>query len=301
MTHHWGYLGATTASLLFGISVTLNKIVLQDIHPLLVAGLIYFVAGILLLIIRCSPLRLQILALLETPTKTETTMTMKDYKVLIVAILSGSFLAPFLFMYGLDRTTAVNTSLLLNAESLFTVLIAITFLKERGMKKDYFGMILILVGALVVTSSGEFIKVESTRGFLGSVFVLAACLFWGIDNNLCRFLSKKHDLLLVTALKCSLGGLLLLLISIAMGVPILLPLKIVPYVFTIGALSIGFSILLFLFALREIGVMKTGVIFSTSSLVGAIVAFIVLDEPFTIIQMVAGVIMLYGIYLLYKK
>jgi drug/metabolite transporter (DMT)-like permease len=74
-----------------------------------------------------------------------------------------------------------------------------------------------------------------------------------------------------------------------------------PYLFTVGALSIGFSIMLFLFALREIGAMKTGVIFSTSSLIGALFAYIILQEPFTLIQAIAGVSMFYGVYLLYKK
>jgi drug/metabolite transporter (DMT)-like permease len=49
MTHHWGYVGAFTSAVLFGISSTLNKIALENVHPLVIAGMIYFVGGILLL------------------------------------------------------------------------------------------------------------------------------------------------------------------------------------------------------------------------------------------------------------
>jgi DME family drug/metabolite transporter len=59
-------------------------------------------------------------------------------------------------------------------------------------------------------------------------------------------------------------------------------------------------ILFFLFALRKIGSMRTGVIFSLSSLFGAALAFVVLREAFTPIQFAAGLIMLLGIYVLYR-
>ncbi|NJE77483.1 EamA family transporter, partial [Thermococcus sp. ES12] len=71
-----------------------------------------------------------------------------------------------------------------------------------------------------------------------------------------------------------------------------------PYVLTVGAFSIGFSIVLFLFALREIGAMKTGAIFSTSSLIGALFAFLILGENFTLLKAFFGILMFFGVYLL---
>jgi drug/metabolite transporter (DMT)-like permease len=65
-----------------------------------------------------------------------------------------------------------------------------------------------------------------------------------------------------------------------------------------GAFSIAFSILLFLFALRKIGSMRTGAIYSMSSLFGAILALLILKEPFSFIQVIAGAIMLLGVYVL---
>jgi drug/metabolite transporter (DMT)-like permease len=56
-----------------------------------------------------------------------------------------------------------------------------------------------------------------------------------------------------------------------------------------------------MFALREIGSMKTGVLFSTSSLFGAVFAFIVLREPLTVIQIAAGLVMFLGVYFLYRN
>jgi drug/metabolite transporter (DMT)-like permease len=58
--------------------------------------------------------------------------------------------------------------------------------------------------------------------------------------------------------------------------------------------------LLFLFSLRKIGSMRTGVIFSISSLFGAVFAFLVLSEPFNFVQLIAGLVTVLGIYVLYR-
>ena len=105
---------------------------------------------------------------------------------------------------------------------------------------------------------------------------------------------------MVTGLKCLIGGLVLLGISFFLGFSFTIPLVSIPYILFVGAFSIAFSILFFLFALRKIGSMRTGVIFSLSSLFGAALAFVVLRESFTVVQLVAGLVMILGIYVLYR-
>jgi len=302
MTHHWGYVSAVASALLFGISSTLNKIALENVHPTLIAGMIYFIGGVILFGIHSSPLSKKILALFESP-EIEPKITTKDFRILAFVILSGSVIAPFLLLNGLNQTTAINTSLLLNAESLFTALIAFVFLNERGAKREYLGIAMLLIGVVFVTTNGEFQKLTLTENIAGNLLIIGACLFWGMDNNLSRFLSKKRDIIMITGLKCFIGGLALLMIAFVVGVPFSIPLISIPYLLSVGAFSIAFSILLFLFALRKIGSMRTGVIYSTSSLFGALLAFFILRERFTIIQLVAGIIMLLGVYalILYGK
>ncbi len=301
MTHHWGYVGAFASAALFGISSTLNKIALENVHPLVIAGIIYFVGGILLFGIHLSPLHKKLLSLFETTSETETTISKKDYRMLALVILSGSIIAPLMLLYGLNETTAINASLLLNAESLFTVVIAFTLLKERGARKDYLALFLLLLGMVFVATNGEFNRLTLSTELAGNLLVVGACLFWGIDNNLSKFLSKKRDIVMVTGLKCFIGGGILLITSALLGISILLPLDAVPYMLSVGAFSIAFSILLFLFALREIGSMRTGAVFGVSSFFGALFAFIILREPVTVVRATAGLIMLVGVYILYRK
>lgn len=302
MSHHWGYVSVLAAAVLFGISTTLNKIALADVHPLIVAGAIYFVAGITLTVARIlPPLHRKILSLLETPTEAEPQITMKDYVTLGFVVLFGSVIAPYLFICGLDETTAINASLLSNSESLFTALIAFFFLGERGKTKDYAAIFLVLLGAVFLTTNAEFQRLSLTRNVFGNLLVLAACFSWSVDNNLSRFLSMKKDIVLITALKCLLGGTALLTASWLLQVVIYIPMKAALYIVSSGALSIGISVLLFLFALREIGAMKTGILFATSSLFGALTAFLVLKESFTPVQLAAAALMLTGVWLMYKR
>jgi len=159
---------------------------------------------------------------------------------------------------------------------------------------------MLLVGVVFLTTNGEFQRLSLSENILGNLLIVGACLFWGIDNNLSRFLSKKRDIILVTGLKCFIGGLALLIISFLLGINLSVPLITIPYLLSVGAFSIAFSILLFLFALRKIGSMRTGVIFSTSSIFGAVLALAVLRETFTLLQLIAGLVMLLGVYVLYR-
>ncbi|GAB6101833.1 DMT family transporter [Thermococcus atlanticus] len=297
MTHHYGYVSALSAALLFGISSTLNKIALRNVHPLVVAGSIYLTAGIVLMLLRFTPLKDKILKRLEFKAETQEFFSRQDLLLLALIVLFGSFLAPLSFMFGLNKTTAVNASLLLNTETLFTVLMAILVFKEKASKKSILGILLILIGAAVI-STESFGEVELARGILGNILIILAGLSWAVDNNLSKLLSVKRDLLLVTSLKGLFGGSALLILASLIGIPLYIPLQSIPYILTAGAFSIGFSIVLFLFALREIGAMKTGAIFSTSSLIGALFAFLILGESFTAVKAFFGVLMFLGVYIL---
>jgi len=181
------------------------------------------------------------------------------------------------------------------------VLIAHLFLKEKTDKKKWVGILFLIVGVLFLTTNGEFFRLTLTQSLYGNMLIVTACLFWGIDNSLSRFLSQKEDIILIAALKCLAGGTILLLLSWALRLEFQISLSVFPYLTSVGAFSIGFSILFFLLGLREIGAMKTGVIFSTSSLFGAVFAFLMLRENFSSNQLIAGFVMLSGVYTLYKR
>ena len=71
-----------------------------------------------------------------------------------------------------------------------------------------------------------------------------------------------------------------------------LPLNQLPYLLFIGLIIVGFSFVLVYFAIKKIGSTRTGSLFSLASLFGAIFAYIILGEAFTITQLFFGFLML---------
>ena len=295
----WGYVSVIAATILFGIWNTFSKILLQDLDPLALSALVYCIAGIFLFSVRYSGINNKLMGMLDSKFEAETFMTRKDYLILLITAIAGSVIAPFIYLNGLKEITAVNASLLMNAEVIFIIIIGIFFLNERFQRKEVYGLILLLIGTIFLAINGDIRNFSVTQSF-GTLLVIIAAFFWSIDTTMSKFLSNKRDLLGVSALKCSIGGLVLLIISLLLGLNLSIPINHIPYLLFIGLVSIGFSFVMIYYAIRKIGSTRTGSIFPFSSLFGAIFAFLILNEPFTFLQLLFGLLMILGVYIIYK-
>lgn len=294
-----GYLSAIIVAMLFGVWFTLDKILLGYLHPLALAAMVYTMASAFLFLIRLSPLHPHILEIIHRESNVEIHISRRNYVTLFLTAIFGAVLAPSLYLTGLDQITAVNAALLANVEILFILLLGIFFLKERVKLKDIIGFAFLLVGAIFL-STNNLQNLSFDQNLVGSLLVIASCFFWSMDTILTKFLSNKRDIFFLTGLKCGIGGLILFIISLTLGLSFTLPLKLIPLLLFIGLVCMTFSIVLSYLAIREIGSTRTGSIYSTSSLFGAVVAFIVLGEPLVATQLLFGVLMFIGILILYK-
>lgn len=298
MSHHWGYVAVLFSAFLFGIGTAINKILLESMSPLLIAAVTYLVSGLVLGGSSLLPENARLTSMLKLPSRTKSEFARRDLILVALIALFGAVLAPSLYLLGLSSTTAVNAALLGNTETLFTIGIALVFLDERGRQKDYAAMALLIVGAFVLTTNLNLSRLDTLGSFFGNLLVVVGCLFWGIDNNLSRLLSVKRNLLQIGSLKGIIGGGLLLAITALSGLRAVPSAVSIAYLLIVGIFSVGLSLLLFLFSLQEIGAMRTGVIFSMSSLFGAVSAFLILREPISVLQILAGLLMLFAIYVL---
>jgi drug/metabolite transporter (DMT)-like permease len=300
MNRLWGYLSAIIVAMLYGLWFTLDKILLGSLHPLALAAMVYTLASAFLFLIRLSPLHSHILEIINRETKVEIHISRRNYLTLFLTAIFGAVIAPALYLSGLNQITAVNASLLTNVEILFIILLGIFFLKERVKPKDILGFAFLLVGAIFL-STNNLQNISFDQNLVGSLLVVGSCFFWSMDTILTKFLSNKRDIFFLTGLKCGIGGLILFAISFCMGLSFSIPLIMMPLLLFIGLVCMTFSIVLTFLAIREIGSTRTGSIFSTSSLFGAVIAFIVLGEPLNAIQLLFGVLMFVGILILYKN
>jgi drug/metabolite transporter, DME family len=287
-------------ALLFGVWFSLDKILLGYLHPLALAAMVYLLASALLFLIRISPLHDHILEIIHGQSKVEIHISRRNYLTLFLTALFGAVIAPALYLSGLNQITAVNAALLTNVEILFIIILGIFFLKESVKTKDIVGFAFLLVGAIFL-STNNLQNITFDQNVVGSLLVVLASFFWAMDTTLTKFLSNKRDIFFLTGLKCGIGGSILFILSIFLGLSFTLPLNMIPLLFLIGWGCMSFAIVLIYIAIREIGSTRTGSIFSTSAIFGAITAFIILGEPLNATQLLFGILMFVGILILYHK
>ena len=134
---------------------------------------------------------------------------------------------------------------------------------------------------------------------IGNILIVGATLFWALDNNISKIISKTIHIPKIIVLKSLIGGsLLFILTMIIFGIEEFeVDIFHIPYLVFAGSMGFGVSLFFFLHSLKRIGTVKTMLLFSTSSIFGMIFATIFLNENITIYQIIAVAVILSGCYL----
>jgi len=272
---------ALASAALFGAAAPLAKLLLGAIAPQLLAGLFYLGAGIGLAAFHLGRAALGLPAA-EAPLRT------KDLPWLAAVVLCGGVLGPLLLMLGLARTEAASGSLLLNLEGLFTMVIAWLVFRENVDRRLLLGAFSILAGAALLCWGGHGVEFDP-----GALLIAAACLAWGIDNNLTRKLSSA-DPVAITMIKGLAAGTANTALALIAGVATP-PAGIVGAAAVVGFLVIGVSLVLFVLALRHLGTARASAYFSLAPFIGAALALVLLHETMTANFVLAGLLMGFGL------
>jgi drug/metabolite transporter (DMT)-like permease len=274
-----GVAAALGAALLFGAGTPLAKILLDSVSPWLLAGLLYLGSGLGLTLYRAL--------------RHASAVKLPRYEMLWLAgsIIAGGIVGPVLLMLGLTGMPASGASLFLNAEGMFTALLAWFVFKENFDRRIALGMVAIVAGALLLSWSGEI----SFAGLWPSLAILGACFAWAIDNNLTRKVSLS-DATWIASIKGLSAGPVNLMIALWLGAtwPAL---PSVLGAMAVGLLAYGISLTLFVIALRHWGTARTGAYFSVAPFAGALIAVVLLGEPITTPLLLAGGLMALGVWL----
>jgi len=272
---------ALLAAVLFGLSAPIAKILAGSFSPQLLAGLLYMGSGI----------GLAILALFRSgSTRADAGLKPADIPFLTGAIAFGGIAAPVLLMFGLQRTPASGASLLLNLEAVFTVVIAWAVFRENIDFHIAAGLVAIVAGGAVLSWTGSFQLAE----YAGPLAIAAACLCWGVDNNLTQRISAA-DPVRIAGLKGLAAGTVNTVLAFSLGqwhyTPLMWP------ALGLGFVSYGLSLVLYIQALRDLGTARAGNYFSVAPFVGAILGVLLWRDPVTLALSAAGALMGIGVWL----
>ncbi len=273
---------ALFAAALFGASTPFAKLLLGEISPWLLAGLLYLGSGLGLAAAR----------LIRDRGWQPSGLATGEWSWLVGAIFFGGVLGPVALMFGLTRTSGSAASLLLNLEAVLTAVIAWLVFKENADRRIVLGMLAIVAGGVVLSwSGGE----TETDDWLGPLAIAAGCLCWAIDNNLTRRVSAS-DALFIASTKGGVAGTVNVALAFMLGAS--LPgVQLLLGSMVIGLLGYGISLVLFVLALRGLGTARTGAYFSTAPFIGAAVSLLLLGESTSPAFWLAAVLMAWGVWL----
>lgn len=254
---------AVLAAAFYALSIPMSKLLLTDVGPTTLAGLLYLGAGVGMGIVfalrRCSG------------SIAESDLLKRSDIPFTVAMVVLDIAAPILLMLGVERTAASNVSLLNNFEIVATALIALVFFGEKVSGRLWTAIALVTASSILLTFNGEELSADP-----GSLLVLAACLCWGIENNCTRRLSKRSSEQIVTV-KGLCSGLGSLVVAAIVG-EVLPAAALVAAAMALGFVAYGLSINFYVKAQRDLGAARTSAFYSLAPFIGVGFSFAILGE-----------------------
>ncbi|MFZ5424946.1 MAG: DMT family transporter [Patescibacteria group bacterium] len=189
---------ALTTSLISGVSIFINKFAVDAFDsPLFFTALKN--SAVTLLIIS--------LLILTSRWKNLTKITKKDFKTLTLIGIVGGTIPFYLFFKGITLIPALNAALIHKTLVLWVALLAIPFLKEKITKWHTIAILAVFGGNVFV---GGF---QGFRFSLGELMVLAATIFWAIENIIAKKALQTVDSQIVVLFRMGIGSIILLVAS----------------------------------------------------------------------------------------
>ena len=291
-----GYGSIVVTGLLLGLFPSLSKPVMNIVNP------IFFTASVSLApIVVFTPL---LLRGTKNRTVSSKPVNRRILAVITLSSLIGGILGPIAYFSGLQTAPASDASLLSNGEMVFTIVLATFFFREKMNRTGLAAVILVSAGVVLIASNLSFSGSVLNFTEPGHLLILLSGLFWGLDNNIITYASERINVLKFLQIRALIvGPSLFLLTFIFSAFPAANALSLwgYLYIFLIGLLVFGGGQFFNFLALREMGAIRSTLIFPISSIFGLIAAFVLLNENIGYYQILSVGIIGLGIYLLTRS
>jgi drug/metabolite transporter (DMT)-like permease len=272
---------ALTSAMLFGAAPPASKMLLADLPPFQLAGLLYLGAALAV-----APVALS---------QGGSTLPLKSDRAnklrLGGAILFGGLLGPVALLFAISIADAISVSLWLNMELVVTAVLGVLVFKDHLSWRGWVGVMIAFAASILLTGG------SAGSGLTAGVLVLGACICWAIDNHLTALIDG------ITPSQSTLWkGVVAGTVNLGIGMsldPISGSLQVVIAALCIGALSYGLSIVLYIRSAQLIGAKRAQVVFSSAPAFGVVLAVLVLGEQLELTSVLAGALLVVAVALLF--
>lgn len=273
---------AILAAALYALNSPCSKLLLADVPKVMMASFLYLGAGIGMLLIG-------LIGNASGKFANDNRLTKKELPYTIGMVLLD-ILAPIFLMTGLSGTTAANASLLNNFEIVATSLVALILFKEVISKRLWIAIILVTISSIILS----FENISSLSFSTGSIFVLLACLCWGLENNCTRMLSAKSPLQIVVIKGIFSGtGSFIIALTLGESVP---SIHFIIITLLLGFFAYGLSIFFYVYAQRYLGAAKTSTYYAVAPFIGVLLSLVIFHQIPGLLFIISLIIMVIGTY-----
>jgi len=278
-SHGLGYAAALGAGALASLIPVGGTLLLSDVDPLVTAGFANLFAGLVVLPLAGRP-----------------RFAREDRPRLIAIALLGAALAPVLYFIGLQQTTASEAGVLVNAETVFTVALAVLILRERASGLDFAAVGVVVAGAVAISLARD--VAFDLAHLLANALVILSTLVWASDNVISTGLARRNAPHAIAAWKNVLGAPVVIAVALAVGSSMALTPGHVVGFLLVGGVGIGVSLVLFYTALRHIGAYRTSAIFGLQGAFATVLGYALVGDRLAPGQLAGAAAMVGGVLLL---
>ncbi|GEC93127.1 hypothetical protein BBR01nite_54580 [Brevibacillus brevis] len=203
-----------------------------------------------------------------------------------------------LFMFwALERTDATNVGLLSTLNPVSIAIFSFLLMGDKIRPLQIVAMLVSFTGVLVVMTKGDFAHLSQLHFNTGDLWMLAAVAMWGIYSVCARWAMKTVSPMMST------------LYSGIFGVALMLPFNVTTFtisntdwtfwlsLFYVGVMATVVSMVLWNIGVQKVGATSAGMFLNFNPIFTAILAFLLLGERMTIIQLLGSVIVIVGCYM----
>jgi drug/metabolite transporter (DMT)-like permease len=283
----WIDIALLSMVVIWGVNFTVVKSALAEMTPLTYNAVRFSAASLFTLI-------------LAWVVERDLHIARRDWAYVFLLSLIGNFLYELLYINGLARSRAGNTSLILATSPIFVAIIGTLTKQEKLRGWNWLGILLSFLGLyLLVGGSGTGLAWGSET-LLGSVLVLASACTWGLYTVLLKPLVQRYSATKATAWIMIATTPLLVLAAIpemqrqdwrAVSAQSWLGLL------YSAALAIAISYVIWNTGVRRVGSARTAVYSYLTPLISVVVAWIFLGEAMRAVQAFGAVAIVLGVVL----
>ncbi len=272
---------AFLSAFLFGSSTPLGKLLLDQLSPFQLAGLLYLGAamGVLPFCLKRKHLKID-------------KLDRKNRFRLSTAIFTGGIAGPVLLLFGLRLASASSVAMWLNLELVFTVILGLFIFRDYIGISGWTGVVAVLIASVILT------RFEGSIGLNGFILIAGASLCWGLDNHLTALidgLTPSQS----TFWKGLVAGSMNLIIGLIIE-PFDSKILIILLALVLGILAYGYSITLYIYSAQNLGATRSQMIFASAPFFGVILSIPLLGEVLTLQQIVPFFIFIMGVLFLMR-